>query len=62
MKKYRNLFFVLVPIDFHIFRLLQSSFDGKILNNFQAVKSAISFFTDKSEDFSQLPYRWETVC
>ncbi|KOC63744.1 hypothetical protein WH47_02283, partial [Habropoda laboriosa] len=37
-------FLNLVPIDFHIFRSLHNSLDGKNFNNFEAVKSAISSF------------------
>lgn len=42
----------LTPTDFHFFRSLQNSLDGKNLNNFEATKSTITyFFNDKSEDF-----------
>ncbi|KOC63024.1 hypothetical protein WH47_04447, partial [Habropoda laboriosa] len=37
--------------DFHTFRSLQNSVDGKNFNNFEAVRSAISSsFNDKSAD------------
>ncbi|KOC58776.1 Histone-lysine N-methyltransferase SETMAR, partial [Habropoda laboriosa] len=53
----------LVPTDFHIFRSLQNSLAGKNLNNFRAIKRAVSSaFSDESEDFyerriTQVPRR-----
>lgn len=57
----------LAPSDYHLFRSLQNSLDGKTFNDDDAVKShLIQFFADKDQKFYErgimkLPERWQKV-
>lgn len=57
----------LAPSDYHLFRSLQNSLDGKTFNDDDAVKShLVQFFADKNQKFYErgimkLPERWQMV-
>jgi len=57
----------LAPSDYHLFRSLQNSLNGKTFGNDEAIKShLVQFFADKGQKFYErgilnLPGRWQKV-